>query len=104
MVLRNAAVWLLDASPIVEPAVAAETGTRTTGKDPPGRPMPFTLKLHAAAAEAPATRPANIAARMGERYMAGAERPMTASGEDPLVETTGTACTARSSNADSSRL
>ena len=104
LALRNVAARLLDASPIVEPAVAAEAGIRTAGEDPPERPMPFTLRLHAAAAEAPVTRPASIAARMGDRYMAGAERPMTASGAGPLAETKGTDCPARSSNADCSPL
>lgn len=66
-VARNVAARLLDQSPGVEPAVAAEAGRRSTGEDFPGRPTPFTLRLHAAATEAPATSPAIIAARKGER-------------------------------------
>jgi len=66
-VVRNVAARLLDPSTVVEPAVAAEAGKRIAGEDFPGRPMPFTLRLHAAATEAPATRPASTAARKGER-------------------------------------
>ena len=66
-VARNVAARLLDSSPVVAPAVAAEAGKRSAGEDFPWRPTPFTLRLHAAATEAPATRPASIAARKGER-------------------------------------
>ena len=100
---RNVAARLLDSSSIAEPAVAAEAGKRSVGADSPGRPMPFTLRLQAAAAEAPATRPASIAALMGERYTAGAERRMTTSGADP-VEARGADWPARPSKADWSPL
>jgi len=64
---RNVAARLLDPSPVVEPTGAAEAGKRSAGEDFPATPTPFTLRLHAAATEAPATRPASIAARKGER-------------------------------------
>ena len=104
LALRNETAWLLDTSPTAEPAVAAAAGKRTTCEDPPEGPSPFTPRLQAAAAEAPATRPASTAARMGDRYIAGAEVFMTASDEGPRVRAGGTPCPARSSRASSSRV
>ena len=103
LVLRNEATWLLDPLPLDEGAVSAGSGIRTTGKDAPEGPTPVTPRLHAAAAEAPAARLASIAARTGERCMAGAARPTSGSGEGPLVGAGDTAWTARSRNAESSR-
>ena len=93
-------------SVVVSPveAITAVEGNRTAGSDAPGGPTPLTPTLHAAAAEAPAARLASTAARTGDRWMAGAKRPTTASGAGRLVGTVGTAQMARSRNADSSRL
>lgn len=104
LVLRNEAAWLLEPLPLDEEAVSAGSGSRTTGKDAPEGPTPVTPRLHAAAAEAPAARLASIAARTGERCMAGAARPTSASGVGTLAGPGDMAWTARSSNADSSRL
>jgi len=90
-VLRNDTAWLLDPLPSDELAVTPGEGNRTTGRDTPAGPTPPTPTLHAAAAEAPAARLASTAARTGERCIAGAERPTTASGEGRLVGTVGTA-------------
>ncbi len=96
------AAWRPD--PVDESAAAAAGGNRATGKDAPEGPTALTPTLHAAAAEAPATKLANSAARTGERCIAGAARFTTASGEGRRVGTVGTAVTATPSNADSSRL
>lgn len=85
LVLRNVADWLLDPLSPDELAVTAGEGSRTTCRDAPVGPTPLTPTLHAAAAEAPAARLASNAARTGDRCMAGAERPTTASGEGRLA-------------------
>ena len=103
-VLRNDTAWLLDPLPSDELAVTAGEGSRTTCRDAPVGPTPLTPTLHAAAAEAPAARLASTAARTGDRCMAGAERPTTASGEGRLAGEDGIVWTARSSSASSSRL
>lgn len=90
--------------PLSELAVAAAEDNPATGRDAPEGPTPLTPTLHAAAAEAPATKLASSAARTGDRCMAGAERFTTASGEGRLVESAGTASTATPSSADSSLL
>jgi hypothetical protein len=84
VVPRDDAAWLLDPLPAAEPAsaeldVTTTDGNVTTGKDAATGPTPPTPILHAAAAEAPAARLAKAAARTGDRCMAGAERPTTAS-------------------------
>jgi hypothetical protein len=104
LVLRNEVAWLLHAAVVVRPVVVADEGARATGKVAPGAPRPFRLRLQAAAAEAPATRPASMAARTGDLYIAGAQRPMTSSGAGPIAGTWGDARPARSSKAHSSWL
>jgi hypothetical protein len=104
VVLRNDTAWLLDPLTTDELTVTPTEGKRTTGRDTPAGATPPTPTLHAAAADAPAARLASIAARTGERCIAGAERPTTASGAGRLVGTAGTAKAARSNNASSSRL
>lgn len=96
------AAWRSD--PLEESAFAAAEGNRATGKDAPEGSTPLTPTLHAAAAEAPAAKLANSAARTGERCIAGAARFTTASGEGRSVGTLGTPVSATPSNADSSRL
>src|SRR6185436_7225003 len=57
---------------VLEMAVEAVSGARTTGRGAPGAPTPLTPRLHAAAAEAPAAKLASIIARTGEWCIGGA--------------------------------
>ena len=69
--LRNEAAWPWETTPDVDPAAAAaaaaEAGGPATDEDAAETPTPLSPRLHAAAADALATRPAITAARMGER-------------------------------------
>ncbi len=84
--------------------VAERAGARTNEWDAADGPTPLTPTLHAAAADAPAARLANTAARIGDRCMGGAERGTTTSREGSLPGAAGTAWTARPNSASSSRL
>src|SRR4051812_22695081 len=78
-------------------ATVAAAGSRTAGElgavgAAPGPPTPATPRLIAAAADAPAARPASTAARTGDRCRAGAAGSTTGRcGRSP----TGTADSAR---------
>lgn|GEM_PF-5777145 len=75
------AAWLLDPLPPDGLAVATADGNPEPVWAGVEGPTPLTPTLHAAAAEAPAAKLANRAARTGDRCMAGADRPTTGRGD-----------------------
>jgi len=88
LVLGDEAAWLLDPLRLDDVSTEARDGMWTNVCDAEG-PTPLTPTLQAAAAEAPAARLASMAARTGDRCMAGAERPTTVRGRGRLLRAAG---------------